>query len=63
MTQGKGYHRLYSGSALRTNEEIRKVPQSITVLTRDLIDDIASIDLSDSPAAAAGHALPARISS
>ena len=47
MTQDKGYHSPYSGSALRTNEEIMKVPQSITVLTRDLIDDIASIDLSD----------------
>jgi iron complex outermembrane receptor protein len=47
MTQDKGYHSPYSGNALRTNEEIMKVPQSITVLTRDLIDDIASIDLSD----------------
>jgi iron complex outermembrane recepter protein len=47
MTQDKGYHSPYSGSALRTNEEIMKVPQSITVLTRDMIDDIASIDLSD----------------
>ena len=47
MTQDKGYHSPYSGSALRTNEEIMKVPQSITVLTRDLIDDIASVDLSD----------------
>src|SRR6266498_3537158 len=47
MTQDKGYHSPYSGSALRTNEEIMKVPQSITVLTRDLIDDIASTDLSD----------------
>src|SRR5688572_6275731 len=47
MTQDKGYHSPYSGSALRTNEEIMKVPQSITVLTRDLIDDIASFDLSD----------------
>lgn len=47
MTQDKGYHSPYSGSALKTNEEIMKVPQSITVLTRDLIDDIASIDLSD----------------
>src|SRR2546421_9047132 len=47
MTQDKGYHSPYAGSALRTNEEIMKVPQSITVLTRDLIDDIASTDLSD----------------
>ena len=47
MTQDKGYHSPYSGNALRTNEEIMKVPQSITVLTRDMIDDIASIDLSD----------------
>src|SRR5687768_13727349 len=47
MTQDKGYHSPYSGSALRTNEEIMKVPQSITVLTRDMIDDIASVDLSD----------------
>ena len=42
MTQDKGYHSPYSGNALRTNEEIMKVPQSITVLTRDMIDDIAS---------------------
>jgi iron complex outermembrane receptor protein len=47
MTQDKGYHSSYSGSALRTNEEIMKVPQSITVLTRDMIDDIQSVDLSD----------------
>ncbi|MES2694911.1 MAG: TonB-dependent receptor plug domain-containing protein, partial [Verrucomicrobiota bacterium] len=47
MTQDKGYSTTNSGNALRTNEEIMKVPQSITVLTRDLIDDIASIDLSD----------------
>lgn len=47
MTQDKGYHSPYSGTALRTNEEMMKVPQSITVLTRDLIDDIASFDLSD----------------
>src|SRR5207253_2406426 len=47
MTQDKGYHSPYSGNALRTNEEIMKVPQSITVLTRDMIDDIASVDLSD----------------
>src|SRR5262245_58519349 len=47
MTQDKGYHSPYSGSALKTNEEVMKVPQSITVLTRDLIEDIASIDLSD----------------
>lgn len=47
MTQDKGYHSPYSGSALKTNEEIMKVPQSITVLTRDLIDDIASFELSD----------------
>ena len=47
MTQDKGYSSPYSGSALRTNEEIMKVPQSITVLTRDLINDIASFELSD----------------
>jgi outer membrane receptor for ferric coprogen and ferric-rhodotorulic acid len=47
MTQDKGYFSPYSGSALKTNEEIMKVPQSITVLTRDMIDDIASVDLSD----------------
>src|SRR4051812_28521932 len=47
MTQDTGYHSPYSGNALRTNEEIMKVPQSITVLTRDMIDDIASVDLSD----------------
>jgi iron complex outermembrane receptor protein len=47
MTQDKGYHSPHSGTALKTNEEIMKVPQSITVLTRDLIDDIASVDLSD----------------
>lgn len=47
MTQDKGYHSPYSGSALKTNEEIMKIPQSVTVLTRDMIDDIASFDLSD----------------
>jgi len=47
MTQDKGYHTPYSGSALKTNEEMMKVPQSVTVITRDMIDDIASYDLSD----------------
>jgi len=47
MTQDKGYHVTNSGSALKTREDIMKIPQSVTVITRDLIDDVGSNNLSD----------------
>jgi len=43
---GKGYVTGNAASALKTNQSIMKLPQPITVLTRDLIDDTAGIDTS-----------------
>jgi len=45
-TAGKGYVTGNAASALKTNQSIMKLPQPITVLTRDLIDDTAGIDTS-----------------
>src|SRR5688500_11906479 len=42
MTQDKGYNVTNSGMALRTSEEIMQIPQSISVITRDMIADMAT---------------------
>ena len=47
MTQDKGYNVSNSGMALRTNEEIMQIPQSISVITRDMIVDMATENISD----------------
>jgi len=47
MTQDRGYTAPNSGLALRTNEELIKIPQSISVITRDMLDDIGLSDTSD----------------
>jgi iron complex outermembrane receptor protein len=46
-TQAKGYNVSNSGMALRTNEELMQVPQSISVITRDMITDLASENTSE----------------
>jgi iron complex outermembrane recepter protein len=47
MTQDKGYNVTNSGMALRTSEEIMQIPQSISVITRDMIADMATENISD----------------
>lgn len=47
MTQEKGYSLGNSGNALKTDEKIMEIPQSISVITRDMIDDLGSGNLSD----------------
>jgi iron complex outermembrane receptor protein len=46
-TQGKGYVANNTATGFKTNEELIKIPQSVTVVTRDLIDDIGATKTSD----------------
>ncbi|WP_414660635.1 TonB-dependent siderophore receptor [Horticoccus sp. 23ND18S-11] len=46
-TQGKGYVATNSATGFKTNQELIKIPQSVTVVTRDLIDDIGATRTSD----------------
>lgn len=46
-TQGKGYIANNSATGFKTNQELIKIPQSVTVITRDLIDDIGATKTSD----------------
>jgi iron complex outermembrane receptor protein len=46
-TQGAGYFANNTATALKTHQELMKVPQSVTVITRDLIDDIGATKTSD----------------
>ena len=46
-TQGKGYVATNSATGFKTNQELIKIPQSVTVITRDLIDDIGATKTSD----------------
>ena len=46
-TQGVGYFANNTATALKTNQELMKIPQSVTVITRDLIDDIGATKTSD----------------
>jgi iron complex outermembrane recepter protein len=46
-TQGKGYVATNSATGFKTNEELIRIPQSVTVVTRDLIDDIGATRTSD----------------
>jgi len=39
-TQGHGYVATNAATALKTNESIMDIPQGVTVMSRDLIDDI-----------------------
>lgn len=46
-TQGKGYVATNAATGFKTNQELIKIPQSVTVVTRDLIDDIGATRTSD----------------
>lgn len=46
-TQDKGYVSNNAATGFKTNQELIKIPQAITVVTRDLIDDIGSTNTSD----------------
>ena len=46
-TQGKGYTVTNAATGFKTNESLLKIPQAVTVLTRDLIDDIGAVDSSN----------------
>jgi|GEM_PF-3147367 len=43
-TKDKGYNVTNSAMALRTDEELMKIPQSISVITRDMMDDISQTE-------------------
>lgn len=46
-TQDKGYVANNAATGFKTNQELIKIPQSVTVLTRDLIEDIGATKSSD----------------
>lgn len=46
-TQDKGYVANNAATGLKTNQELIKIPQSVTVVTRDLIEDIGATKTSD----------------
>lgn len=46
-TQDTGYVANNTASGLKTNESLMKIPQSVTVITRDLIDDVGAVNTSD----------------
>ena len=46
-TQDKGYVANNSATGFKTNEALIKIPQSVLVVTRDLIDDIGATKTSD----------------
>lgn len=46
-TQDKGYVANNAATGLKTHQELIKIPQSVTVVTRDLIDDIGATKTSD----------------
>ncbi len=46
-TQDKGYVANNTATGFKTHQELIKIPQSVTVITRDLIDDIGATKTSD----------------
>ena len=46
-TQDKGYVANNAATGFKTQQELIKIPQSVTVITRDLIDDIGATKTSD----------------
>lgn len=46
-TRDTGYVANNTATGFKTNQELIKIPQSVTVVTRDLIDDIGAIKTSD----------------
>jgi iron complex outermembrane receptor protein len=47
MSQSAGYNATNAGSALKTGERLLQIPQSVSVITRDMIDDVGSFSTSD----------------
>ena len=45
-TQDKGYTSTNGATGFKTNDELMKIPQAVTVVTRDLINDIGAVDSS-----------------
>lgn len=43
-TQNKGYTSTNNATGFKTNENLMRIPQAVTVVTRDLIDDIGAVD-------------------
>ena len=46
-TQDKGYLANNAATGFKTRQELIKIPQSVTVVTRDLIEDIGATKSSD----------------
>jgi iron complex outermembrane receptor protein len=46
-TQDKGYTSTNGATGFKTNDELMKIPQAVTVVTRDLINDIGAVDSSN----------------
>jgi iron complex outermembrane receptor protein len=46
-TQGKGYTSSNAATGFKTNESLLQIPQAVTLVTRDLIDDIGAVDSSN----------------
>ncbi|MEO6876507.1 MAG: TonB-dependent receptor plug domain-containing protein [Opitutaceae bacterium] len=43
-TQDKGYTSTNAATGFKTNDDLMKIPQAVTVVTRDLINDIGAVD-------------------
>jgi len=46
-TQGKGYTSSNAATGFKTNENLMRIPQAVTLVTRDLIDDMGAIESSN----------------
>lgn len=46
-TRGKGYVSTNAATGFKTDQELMKIPQAVTVVTQDLIQDIGSVNSSD----------------
>ncbi len=46
-TQGHGYTSNNAATGFKTNEELMRIPQAVTLVTRDLINDIGAVDSSN----------------
>lgn len=46
-TQGKGYTSSNAATGFKTNENLLKIPQAVTLVTRDLINDLGYVDSSN----------------
>lgn len=46
-TQDKGYTSTNAATGFKTNEDLMNIPQAVTLVTRDLINDIGAVDSSN----------------